>query len=336
MVEIDKLNRQYLIYRRLIEEKNNMISEWQREIDSLAEDYQLEEASIIKANREGKIGEERQAEENIEKIRKKVAEIEKKAIIEAEEIKDMLQDIDKLLEKILEDDELKNAMIQCLEEQYISKIEELTKRKKQSEIAHDIIERIRKILQENPAVVKEMQNAVESLTALKRINNIIYNLEHNGMLSKEEASNKSLLEKSKREKEKQEKRKTNSYTNMRNILSISEYAIIEEKIKEMVEISFEEDKKVDVKRKIEREAKETQEQKLRLEESIKNNKRELELLRQKKKNKWWSKGIKQDKKEGIEDKRKEFLDRIGYEIVREGMHKIKNEVREQRIEKGEK
>lgn len=330
MIEIDEINRKYLAYMRVLNEKNNILLEWQKEIDNLAEDYKTEEIKEIKEGRSGNIEEEKKARRKLEEMKDKAAQIEKKAIAEAEEMREVLQKVDGLLEEMLEDNELRNIILQELEKQYILKIEELTKRKNKVDKENINIERVTKVLQENPMIITDMQNAVESTTELKRINYVIYNLENNGMLSKKEESNKKLLEKSREKKRKHEERKMSSYINMKSILNASDYGIIEAKINEMIENSVNEGVKIDVKRKIKRQATELRQQKSSLEESIENNKRELKLLEKRAKTRGLKKRVKTNSKQQ-EDKRREFLDRIGgYEIAREGIHKIKNELREER------
>lgn len=321
MIEIDEINRKYLAYMRVLNEKNNILLEWQKEIDNLAEDYKTEEIKEIKEGRSGNIEEEKKARRKLEEMKDKAAQIEKKAIAEAEEMREVLQKVDGLLEEMLEDNELRNIILQELEKQYILKIEELTKRKNKVDKENINIERVTKVLQENPMLITDMQNVIESTTKLKRINYIIYNLENNGMLSKKEESNRKLLEKSREKKRKYEERKMSSYINMKSILNASDYGIIEAKINEMIENSVNEGVKIDVKRKIKRQVTELRQQKSSIEESIENNKRELKLLK---------KRAKTNRKQQ-DDKRREFLDRIGgYEIAREGIHKIKNELREER------
>lgn len=321
MIEIDEINRKYLAYMRVLNEKNNILLEWQKEIDNLAEDYKTEEIKEIKEGRSGNIEEEKKARRKLEEMKDKAAQIEKKAIAEAEEMREVLQKVDELFEEMLEDNELRNIILQELEKQYILKIEELTKRKNKVDKENINIERVTKVLQENPMLITDMQNAVESTTELKRINYVIYNLENNGMLSKKEESNRKLLEKSREKKRKYEERKMSSYINMKSILNASDYGIIEAKINEMIENSVNEGVKIDVKRKIKRQVTELRQQKSSIEESIENNKRELKLLK---------KRAKTNRKQQ-DDKRREFLDRIGgYEIAREGIHKIKNELREER------
>ena len=69
MIEIDEINRKYLAYMRVLNEKNNILLEWQKEIDNLAEDYKTEEIKEIKEGRSGNIEEEKKARRKLEEMK---------------------------------------------------------------------------------------------------------------------------------------------------------------------------------------------------------------------------------------------------------------------------
>lgn len=335
MIEINKINNQYLEYKRLIEEKNNKIELWQKEIDILAEDYQIEEANIIKAKRKNDHQEEKKSIENIETIKDRVQQIQSEAIIISKSIKEVLQQIDKLIEELFNDKTMKDIIIQKLEEQYISIIDELASRKGQLQVQYIKMEKIVKLFQRNPELAKEMENFIESYIELSRVNFVIDNLEHNGMLNKKEPSNQQLLEKSKKEKEEQERKNIDSLNYLKANLSIADYSLIEEKIQEIIQTHYKDNDRVKVDKTVGRQVKDIKNELTRINKYLTANKRELKLLKllkKKQKRKWWKKDKKgrkrENKEEIVQNEREAFLNTLEYEIVTEGMYQIRNEIKD--------
>lgn len=325
-MEINSINNEYGIFKAQILEKNQVIKKYQQEISVLIEDYQIEEAERIKAIRDNNAEKESQANRNIEIIRKKILEIEAKIEIEKIEIEDLKQRIDELLNLLFSDSTMQENALNVLEEQYISKIETLTNRKQKLEKEQRKVRKIREILQSNPLIGKQMKKIINASIELKRINFVIKNLENNGLLSKKEKSNIELLHESNNEREKQECIRNDSQESIKNNLSIAEYELIVEKIEEMKQISIEQVNKINVNRIIEKQLKSIENEIKQLEKCIENNKRELAIVQQKN-----EKNTKKSKvKSRWEEKREDFLRKMDYEIVHEGVKLIKSQIREER------
>lgn len=326
-MKIDSINNEYLTLQSQILEKNETIRKWQQEINILAEDYQIEEAERIKARRDNDIQRESKASKNIDIIKKKVSEIDAKAEIEKIEIEDLIEKIDELLNLLFSDVTMKEDVLNVLEERYTSKIEKLVNKKQILEKEQRKVEQIREILQSNPSIGKQVEKIIKASIELERINFVIENLEHNGMLDKTEKSNIELLHKNKKEKQKQERIMNDSEEEIKNNLCIVQYEFIMEKIDEIIQTSIKQKNRVDVNKVIKNQVKTMRNQIQQIEKSIDDNKKELTIVQQKNRKK--TKIIRE------ENKREDFLRRMNYEIVQYGINLMKEEIREESKSKEE-
>ena len=183
-MDLERLNNSYKNCKEKLKVKNETIEKLEKDLQTELDDIQINKAAIILAKRKNDESKIENEEKEIKEQQQKIKEIQSKIEIEKEEMQMFQERIDKIVEEIKEEPEMKEHIEQILAMRYDrgikksnkeikdlqSKIEKAIKKEEEEDKKITSIETIEKIINSHRIIKNAIQGMLGANNAIKKLN----------------------------------------------------------------------------------------------------------------------------------------------------------------------
>lgn len=190
-MDLEKLNTSYEIAKRNLESKKRIIENKEKDIKEKIDDITIAQGQKVVAQRQNDVSKLKELEKEIQ-LKKQQIEKLKKSIEEIKEEVEMFQErIDRVVQEIRENPEMKQHIEQVLAKRYTrdirdinksrkeieKKIEEQKKKKEETEKKIESIETVQKMIKEHPSMKNHLQGMLNANHRIKIANDKLTKLD---------------------------------------------------------------------------------------------------------------------------------------------------------------
>lgn len=183
-MDLEKLNRSYEKAKQSLEDKKNEIKNLEEELKEVLDDIDLAKGLKIQGQRTNDQSDIQQAEDIIKKSQERIKEIKKLAEEEKEEMQMFQEKVDKIVEEIKENPEMKEHLELVLAKRYsreikktdkeieelVKKKEENTKKLEEEDKKIENVDKVQKLVDEHPTMKNHMQGILNASVTIKTLN----------------------------------------------------------------------------------------------------------------------------------------------------------------------
>lgn len=175
-MDLERLNDSYTKLKEKIEKSTEKIENFEEKFTTYSDNKKLLEADLIMAKRSGDKDRESQCQEEIKNITKNIIELREIILEEQNNIKGFKEAIDRRIEAIKENPEMKKHLESVMATKYERKIEK-TKQEKEELIGKgEKLEKIKVLMKDHPTIANNMKGMISAQEEINKLNEELENL----------------------------------------------------------------------------------------------------------------------------------------------------------------
>ncbi len=176
-MDLEKLNGSYERAKRILEEKKKTIKKIEEDLKTAEGDIKIAEGAKEVAQRKNEEEDIKRADAGIKDAKSRVEKLKKEIELEKEELLMFQEKVDKIIEEIKENPELKQHLEQVLAKRYSRKIRDINKEKQEQEKEKEKEEKkiesykeVQKLIDEHSTMRNHMQGMLNASYNIQKLN----------------------------------------------------------------------------------------------------------------------------------------------------------------------
>ena len=176
-MDLEKLNGSYERAKRILEEKKKTIKKIEEDLKTAEGDIKIAEGAKEVAQRKNEEEDIKRADAGIKDAKSRVEKLKKEIELEKEELLMFQEKVNKIIEEIKENPELKQHLEQVLAKRYSRKIRDINKEKQEQEKEKEKEEKkiesykeVQKLIDEHSSMRNHMQGMLNASYNIQKLN----------------------------------------------------------------------------------------------------------------------------------------------------------------------